>query len=356
MEGLGLIMQFWRDKRVLVTGHTGFKGSWLSEVLLSLGADVSGLALAPETQPALFNQLELSSRMDHTIGDIRDENVVRSTVGRTCPDVLFHLAAQPLVRKSYRQPIETWATNVMGTAHVLDAVRLLDRPCAVVVVTTDKVYENCEWEHPYRETDRLGGHDPYSASKAGTELVAESWKKAFLSGSETKVATARAGNVIGGGDWAEDRILPDLARAYSAGRSLMVRNRYSVRPWQHVLDPLRGYLLLAERLYGPNGRDFECGFNFGPEPNDQRSVSELIDEARKHWPGTWDDGTDPHAPHEAGQLSLSIERARHRLGWHPRWNFEEAVAYTVLWYRDFSMGANPALLVRNQIHAFGFSE
>lgn len=348
-------MQVWRDKRVLITGHTGFKGSWLCEVLLSLGADLSGLALAPETLPALFDQLKLSDRIDHTIGDIRDEATVRKAIERTCPDVVFHLAAQPLVRRSYRQPIETWATNVMGTAHVLHAVASLARPCAVVVVTTDKVYENREWEHPYRETDRLGGHDPYSASKAGTELVAASWRSAFLSNTDIMVATARAGNVIGGGDWSEDRILPDLVRAFASGSRLLVRNRHAVRPWQHVLDPLNGYLLLAERLMGDDAARFASSFNFGPEPTDQRSVGELIETARLHWPGEWEDRTDPDAPHEAGRLSLSIERARTLLNWSPRWPFERAVAGTIEWYRAVSEGADPTELVRRQIAEFGFN-
>ena len=340
---------------MLVTGHTGFKGSWLSEVLLSIGADVYGLSLPPSTTPALFDQMGLASRVHHTIGDICHASVAQDAVRRAVPEIVFHLAAQPLVRLSYREPLQTWATNVMGTAHVLEAVRALDAPCSVVVVTTDKVYENREWEHAYRETDHLGGHDPYSASKAATELLSASWRTAFLSASAIRVATARAGNVIGGGDWSEDRILPDLVRALGKGEPLQVRNRHAVRPWQHVLDPLYGYLLLAEALVGADGKVFETGFNFGPEPNDQRSVGELVDAALRHWPGDWQDGTDPNAPHEAGRLSLSIERARDLLGWAPRWNFEAAVAATVTWYRDVSAGADPGALVRQQISDFGFA-
>lgn len=346
-------MGFWAGKKVLVTGHTGFKGSWLCETLLARGAQVAGFALAPDTKPALFDQLGLARRMDHALGDIRDADLVVARLREVRPEVVLHLAAQPLVRRSYREPLATWATNVMGTAHVLDAVRLLGSPCAVVVVTTDKVYENREWEHPYRENDPLGGHDPYSASKAGTELVAASWRKAFFAASEVRLATARAGNVIGGGDWSEDRILPDLARAFGAGQPLLVRNRHAVRPWQHVLDPLEGYLELAERLAGQEAKRVEDGFNFGPEPADQRSVGALIEEARRHWAGTWTDATDPAAPHEAGQLALSIERARSVLGWHPRWDFARAVAETVSWYRDVAAGADPAQLVRAQIEKFG---
>lgn len=245
-------MSFWSGKRVLVTGHTGFKGSWLCELLLARGSQVHGLALEP-TEPALFNQLALETRLDHHVADIRDPAAVAERVRAVRPQVVLHLAAQPLVRRSYREPVGTWATNVMGTAHVLEAIRELGTPCVVVVVTTDKVYDNREWEHPYRETDMLGGHDPYSASKAGTELVSASYRKSFFSGTGVRLATARAGNVIGGGDWAEDRILPDLARAFEAERALEVRNTHAVRPWQHVLDPLSGYLCLAEALGGQEG-------------------------------------------------------------------------------------------------------
>lgn len=348
-------MDFWRGKRVLVTGHTGFKGSWLSEVLLGFGAKVFGLSLAPETKIALFDQLGLSSRMDHALGDIRASSVVLDAVRRAAPDIVFHLAAQPLVRRSYRTPIETWATNVMGTAHLLEAVRMLDGPCSVVVVTTDKVYENLEWEHPYRETDRLCGHDPYSASKAGTELVTASWRSAFFSETPIRVATARAGNVIGGGDWSEDRILPDLARAFGSGQPLRIRNRHAIRPWQHVLDPLHGYLLLAEALSGANGTTFETSFNFGPETYDQRSVGAVIEAANHYWYGAWHDETELDAPHEAGRLLLSIEKARSLLDWSPRWDFDEAIEATITWYRDVGAGADPGALVRQQISDFGFA-
>lgn len=354
MEGLELVMSFWKGKRVLVTGHTGFKGSWLSDILLGAGATVFGLSLEPKTRPALFDQLSLSSRMDHSVGDIRDPTAVLNVVQRAAPDIVFHLAAQPLVRSSYQHPVETWSTNVMGTVHLLDAISKLKALCSVVVVTTDKVYENREWEHSYRETDQLGGNDPYSASKASTELVVESWRSSFLSATPIRVATARAGNVIGGGDWSKDRIMPDLARAFGVGQPLIIRNVHAIRPWQHVLDPLRGYIVLAEALFGSDGPEFEMGFNFGPEPSDQRTVGELVNMASNYWVGDWHESADLNAPNEAGRLSLSIDRSRQLLRWTPRWNFAESVVATVAWYRDAAAGANPATLVRQQIDDFGF--
>lgn len=351
MEDMGLTPLNWRGQRVLVTGHTGFKGSWLSMLLLSRGAQVFGLALAPNTQPTLFEQLGLESQIDHFKGDLRDRALVDRRLQEVRPDVVFHLAAQSLVRRSYCDPLETWSTNVMGTANVLDALRDWRDPCAVVVVTTDKVYENREWEHLYREGDRLGGHDPYSASKAGTELVIDSYRRSYFAEGPVRLATARAGNVIGGGDWAPDRIFPDFARTRAAGEALRVRNADAVRPWQHVLDPLAGYLLLAERLMAGDPRA-QSAFNFGPEAVDQRTVGKLVTAAALHWPGRWEDSSDPAAPHEAGRLMLSIERSRMLLGWIPRWNFDRAVAETVNWYKDVSAGVNPRWRTEAQIAAF----
>ena len=345
-------MGFWSGRRVLVTGHTGFKGSWLCEMLLARGASVCGLALAPDAEPSLFDQLGLARRVDHHLIDIRDAAAVRECVSVARPEIVLHLAAQSLVRRSYSEPIATFDVNVMGTAHLLDAMRGLEPPRVVVAVTTDKVYDNREWEHPYRENDALGGHDPYSASKAAAELVAASYRSSFLQAAGTRLATARAGNVIGGGDWAQDRIVPDLARAFSAGQPLKVRNARAVRPWQHVLDPLAGYLRLAEALSGPIAATLPSAFNFGPEPADQRSVRQLVEEAGHTWPGDWEDATDPAAPHEAGRLALSIERARNVLGWQPRWGFERAVREAVNWYRSVAEGADAAVVTRGQIAAF----
>lgn len=342
---------FWTGKRVLLTGHTGFKGSWLSLWLEALGAEVYGLALAPDTAPSLFDQLGLAQMPGHALGDIRAPETVAARVAETAPDIVFHLAAQPLVLCGYRAPLETWASNVMGTAHVLDALRAAERRVAVLCITTDKVYENREWVHAYREPDRLGGHDPYSASKAACELVIDSYRRSCFAGGPVRVASARAGNVIGGGDWAKNRILPDLARARAAGEALAVRNPAAVRPWQHVLDPLAGYLMLAEALW--EGRPAAgSAFNFGPDPAEQRSVRELVGTALRHWPGNWRDASDPDAPHEAGRLSLATDKARALLGWAPRWGFAEAVARTMEWYRGVHEGADARALSLGQIAAF----
>ncbi len=341
----------YRGKRVLVTGHTGFKGSWLCEWLLALGAEVHGYALSPDTNPSLFEQLGLSGRLaGHVIADIRDLDAVRQAVGNTRPDAIFHLAAQPLVRRSYQEPVETFATNVMGTAHVLEAVRQSHLNCAVVVVTSDKCYENLETGHAYRESGALGGHDCYSASKAAAEIVAAAYRRSFFRSGEGRVrmATARAGNVIGGGDWAEDRIVPDCMRHLQRGEAVPVRNPNATRPWQHVLEPLGGYLLLGERLLG--GETFcvpgtahasEAAFNFGPGPGTDRPVNDLVEEVLKHWPGAWDDRSRAEAPHEAQRLDLAIDKSRESLGWCPRWDFSRTVKETVDWYRAAQSLAAP---------------
>jgi len=333
---------FWQGKRVLLTGHTGFKGAWLSLWLLHLGAKVTGLSLEPDTQPALFSQLNLATELDHHIGDIRDATSVKAIVERTKPDVVFHLAAQPLVRRSYLQPVETWNTNVMGTIHVLEALKQCTHPCAAVFITTDKCYENREWNYGYRENDPLGGHDPYSSSKAAAELAIASWRKSFFKASSSfvAIASARAGNVIGGGDWAEDRIVPDAMRSLSKRQPIPVRNPLATRPWQHVLDPLGGYLLLAQRLYESIEGDFNLkarkylasAFNFGPALSSNQPVKTLVKHVLSHWPGKWLDQSDPEAVHEANLLSLVTDKAFHLIGWQPVWDFERTILETVRWY------------------------
>ena len=333
---------FWQGRRVWLTGHTGFKGSWLALWLLNLGARVSAVGLDPDTDPHLFAQLRLAERLDHHLADIRDAAALPALVEAAQPEIVLHLAAQPLVRRSYRDPVGTWATNVMGSLHVLEALRGLQHPCAVVMVTTDKVYANREWDFGYRENDRLGGHDPYSASKAGAELAIASWRASFCGEAAHQtphlaIATARAGNVIGGGDWADDRIVPDAMRALAAGQPIQVRNPAATRPWQHVLEPLGGYLLLAERLHqsqlaGAAANPFADAFNFGPQLEANRPVRDLVEAALGHWEGGWQDLSDPAAPHEAGRLHLQIDRAHHQLGWQPRWPFATTIERTVGWY------------------------
>lgn len=330
---------FWHGKRVLLTGHTGFKGSWLMLWLQTMGANVVGLS--DEVHP-LFAQLGLDAG---ALGDVCRPGDVARSVEEAAPQVVFHLAAQSLVRVGYQKPHRTWDTNVMGTLNVLDALR--GHACAVVVVTTDKVYENLDSGRPFVETDRLGGHDPYSASKAAAEVCVDSFRKSF--DGPLRIATARAGNVIGGGDWAQDRIVPDFVRARTDGTSLEIRNPASTRPWQHVLDPLAGYLMLAQALY--EGADVTEAFNFGPDANAERPVKDLIDAANARWPGDWHAGTDP-GPHEAGRLTLSSAKARERLGWTPRWDFDETVSRTLDWYKSVHDGADPRTQTVSQIQAF----
>ena len=338
---------FWPHKRVLLTGHTGFKGSWLLLWLRELGAQITGYSLAAEAEPCLFRQLvpQLAGQFEHIEADLADLSTLQAAVDACQPDVVLHLAAQPLVRASYADPLGTWTTNVQGSLHVLEALKTLQHPCAVVMVTTDKVYENQEWAYGYRESDRLGGHDPYSASKAAAELAIASWRASFCGTGahqtpHLRIATARAGNVIGGGDWARDRIMPDAMRALAKGNAIAVRNPAATRPWQHVLEPLGGYLLLAQQLLSQNEPPCEA-FNFGPSLSSNRPVAELVATMLEHWPGHWIDTRDPLAPHEAGLLHLQIDKARHQLGWFPRWDYPTTVARTVRWYREVHAGADP---------------
>jgi CDP-glucose 4,6-dehydratase len=355
----------YRGKRVLVTGHTGFKGAWLSEWLLALGAEVAGLALPPQTTPSLFDQLGLAARMHHALGDIRDLPTVRQAIEGFRPDFVFHLAAQPLVRLSYAQPVETYATNVMGTAHVLEAVRLAARPCVVVAITTDKCYENREWAHSYREEDPMGGYDPYSSSKGAAELIIAAYRRSFFSSQLSalssqpvvKLASARAGNVIGGGDWALDRIVPDCIRSLRAGSPIPVRNKIATRPWQHVLEPLSGYLWLGACLANSQLSAFSSqlasAFNFGPPLTSNRTVAELVQEVLRHWPGQWVDQSDPHAVHEAKLLNLATDKAHHLLQWRPVWDFAETIQQTVCWYRTADTEpASIAAFTRQQLQTY----
>jgi CDP-glucose 4,6-dehydratase len=423
---------FYKDKRVLVTGHTGFKGAWLTEWLLMMGAKVTGFALPPATEPALFDQLGLAGRCDHRIGDIRDRVLVRKVIHEVRPDLVFHLAAQPLVRLSYAQPVETYETNVMGTAHVLDALRDADWPCAAVMITTDKVYENHEQGRAYQESDPLGGYDPYSSSKACAELVIQTYRNSFFNPAKIQkefeqklaknakegncfsargggnmsslrasrssvqnlpiigVASARAGNVIGGGDWAQDRIVPDCMRALAKGEIIAVRNPNATRPWQHVLEPLSGYLLLGMKLFEElNVRretldvtsktdyssrltsnvshltprvshltphvshltSYSSSFNFGPHLSSNRPVRDLVEEILKNWAGRWEDRSDPGALHEAGLLNLATDKAVQVLGWKPRWDFAKTLGMTVIWYKAVYEGGASVVqeLVQAQI-------
>ncbi len=336
-------------KRVLVTGHTGFKGAWLSEWLLDLGADVHGMALEPEER-SLFNALKLGSRMHHHILDVRDASALQLFINGLRPHFIFHLAAQPLVRQSYREPLDTFSTNVMGTVNLLEALRVGGHACTIVLITSDKAYANDGRPRAFREIDPLGGHDPYSASKGAAEIVTSSYRESFFS-HDTRIAlaTARAGNVIGGGDWAADRIVPDVVRALENDEAIPVRNPKFTRPWQHVLEPLGGYLLLGAKLEAARSagnleemKKYAGAFNFGPDPTANRPVSELVDEILKHWPGKWEATESEKLWHEAPVLSLDITKAREILGWQPRWDFAHTVKETVMWYRA-SAGAHDAL-------------
>lgn len=323
----------YRGTRVLITGHTGFKGSWLSFWLNELGAQISGISLDPETQPNHWDQLNLS--IDDQRLDIRNADKLREVVETFRPDIVFHLAAQPLVRRSYREPIDNWSTNVMGTAHVLEACRHVKSVRAIVVVTTDKVYANQEWPWGYREADRLGGHDPYSASKAACELLIDSYRKSFFNHENAPfLASARAGNVIGGGDWSEDRLIPDLVRSVSKHKPLVIRSPHATRPWQHVLECLAGYLLLGQRLLEKR-LEFTEAWNFGPAPEDNRTVAEVLTLLQAHWPELKWEQTETPQPHEATLLYLDHAKAKGILDWQPIWSLDQAMQSTADWYRQF---------------------
>jgi CDP-glucose 4,6-dehydratase len=351
MENLVIDDAFWRGKRVLITGHTGFKGAWLAFWLQRLGAEVTGIALPAATKPSLFGLLAEESWMHSHEADIRDATLLKTLVQAAHPEIVFHLAAQALVRASYQQPVETFATNVMGTANLLDALRDLPGVRVAVMVTTDKVYQNREWPHPYREDDALGGHDPYSASKAASELVIASYRASFLDASGIAVASARAGNVIGGGDWSLDRLIPDAVRAWQSGRTLSIRSPGSTRPWQHVLEPLAGYLRMAEILWSQP--KLSGAYNFGPNSHEVATVHTVVELARHTYgAGEVDYHGEKNTLHEAGALSLETAKARLILGVEPKWSLPEAVQRTVVWYRNQIAGADARELCAADIDAY----
>ncbi|WP_300442330.1 CDP-glucose 4,6-dehydratase [Zoogloea sp.] len=348
---------FWRGKRVFLTGHTGFKGSWLSLWLQSLGVELTGFALAPPTEPSLFEEGNVGAGMRSIIGDIRDPLVLQQAMQAARPEIVIHMAAQPLVRYSYVNPIETYQTNVMGTVHLLEAVRNTAGVKAVVNITTDKCYENREWVWGYRENEPMGGYDPYSNSKGCAELVSAAYRSSFFNPDDyarhgVAIATVRAGNVIGGGDWAMDRLVPDLLNAFLNGRTVNIRNPHAIRPWQHVLEPLRGYLTLAERLYH-DGTGYGEGWNFGPNDEDAKPVGWIVEQMAEMWGdgASWQIDTGEH-PHEASYLKLDISKVRSRLDWHPALRLEDALRYIVAWSKGRQAGADVHALTLAQINAY----
>ena len=348
--------KFWKGKKVFITGHTGFKGGWLSLWLTDMGAEVYGYALNPPTEPNFFTVCTL---IDHLAGsiiaDIRDVTALTKAMRVASPEIVFHLAAQPLVRYSYAAPVETFAVNVMGTVNLLEAVREVKSVKAVVNVTTDKCYENREWIWPYRENEAMGGLDPYSSSKACSELVTAAYRSSFLESTGIQIATARAGNVIGGGDWAADRLIPDFLRALDAQQTLLIRSPKAIRPWQHVLEPLSGYLMLAQALYEQGG-SFAEAWNFGPEDGDARHVEWIVENLCSQVAGaSWQCDLSPQA-HEANILKLDSSKAKNQLGWHPRWNLEIALSRTLEWHKAWRKGDDMLKCTQGQIHKYEETE
>lgn len=350
---------FWPGKKVFLTGHTGFKGSWLSLWLQKLGATVTGYALAPPTQPSLFAQARVADGMHSIIADVRDAASLTHALQQSQAEIVIHMAAQPLVRYSYVQPVETYATNVMGVVHLLEAVRQTPSVRAVVNVTTDKCYENREWPWGYREIEPMGGHDPYSSSKGCAELVTAAYRNSYFNPEKyaehgVALATARAGNVIGGGDWAEDRLIPDILRAFESGKPVCIRNPHAIRPWQHVLEPLSGYLLLAEKLY-TGQENYAEAWNFGPTDQDAQSVGWIVERMCEQWgeSACWYPDEGEH-PHEAHYLKLDCSKARSRLGWQPRWSLAQALDHILAWHRAYREGHDMARLSLAQIDDYLF--
>jgi CDP-glucose 4,6-dehydratase len=352
MEGLDVNTDFWRNKRVFLTGHTGFKGSWLAIWLQSLGAEVTGFALSPPTKVNLFDLANVSTGMKSIIGDIRNQPSLLISMMAAQPEVVIHMAAQPLVTDSYDYPVETYHTNVMGTVHVLEAVRFTPGVKAVIVVTTDKCYENKEWQWGYRENEPMGGHDPYSSSKGCAELVTAAYRKSYFKLQDIAVATARAGNVIGGGDWAKGRLVPDILEAFDENKIVVIRNPNAIRPWQHVLEPLSGYLTLAENLY-TNGQEYAEGWNFGPNDDDARSVQWIVENLVKTWghEANWKQDHEVHL-HEANFLKLDISKAKARMGWQPRWTLAEALESIINWHQAWLRNEDMKMFCLKQISQF----
>ena len=349
---------FWRGKSVFLTGHTGFKGGWLSLWLASMGAKVTGYALSPNTNPSFFEVAQVKSVLQNSlVADIRDLATLQNAMTKFQSEIVIHMAAQPLVRYSYANPVETYATNVMGTVHVLESIRNLDSVRAAVIVTTDKCYENKEWEWGYRENEPMGGYDPYSNSKGCAELVTSAYRQSYFSPDQfsrhkVAIASARAGNVIGGGDWSNDRLIPDAVKAFVAQRPLLIRNPLATRPWQHVLEPLSGYLVLAQALY-EGGAKFDGAWNFGPKDEDARSVQEVVNLLIKNWstPASWKQDADEQ-PHEAHSLKLDCSKARQNLGWTPKWSLEKAIDQIAQWEKAYQSQENMQVVSLNQIYSY----
>ncbi len=347
------VLDHFHGKTLLITGHTGFKGSWMTYLLSSNSVNVVGYSLEPNSKPNLYTILGLDSNCDSNIADLNDLNKITAVIERTQPDYIFHMAAQPLVRYSYKNPIETFSTNIIGTANVLEACKVLKKKCCVVCITTDKVYHNNEWLYPYRETDPLGGYDPYSSSKAAAELVIDSYRKSFFTNTNIYVASARAGNVIGGGDWSEDRLIPDIVRAAHNKEDVVLRNPNAVRPWQHVLDPLFGYLQLA-KMMDEKGSEFCEAFNFGPRNDESKTVIEVCETVLSQLSDSKVviEENNSQRPHEAGLLTLDISKSLNQLGWSPTWNSDKALKRTAAWYRGFLNAENAKSLIDNDINLF----
>jgi len=353
LESLGMSADFWRGRRVLLTGHTGFKGAWLTLWLQRLGARVTGFSLKPPTEPNLFELARVAQGMDSRTGDVRDLEAVVGVIREASPDIVIHLAAQALVRRGYASPVETYAVNVMGTVHLLEAVRHQPTVRVVLVVTSDKCYENRDWVWGYREHEPMGGSDPYSSSKGCAELVTAAYRQSYFATAEkVVVGSARAGNVIGGGDWAADRLVPDVLTAFAAGRAVQIRSPHAIRPWQHVLEPLSGYLQLIERLWEA-GPAFAEGWNFGPRAEDARPVAWVVERLCALWGdgARWERDGQPH-PYEAHALTLDCAKAHRRLGWQPRLTLEQALAWTVEWYRAYRSGADMRATTLAQIQQY----